>query len=213
MFTKTSQRHFYNGLSGRRAETEICCLAPEKEKSSELGEKYQKLKKEFFLTKAKLTSMICTMNKRWISLQGLVPFLYNFFLYNFLSDESKEWREIQSLNVFCPSCRREVWSVLQVSLQPSSGNSFSFPCTAFLPSKRQTSDAWGLLYCTGKSAAEKSIKLLYLKRRENLFSKLKQKWQTLGNLWLFSVYLVNTSGPFLFFLCRAFCSQVQYAES
>ena len=133
-------------LSGKRARTGRYVVRQVKSQAPNNGN-IRNWKKEVFLTAAKPTVMILPVNKRWIHFPGLVPlfFCLTFFWCNFSCDESKGWKgektlmTVQFLNIFCPTCKRTavVWDRLQVSLQPSSESSFSSPCSALPPSKRQ----------------------------------------------------------------------------
>lgn len=98
--------------------------------------------------------------------------------------------------------KEQVWSVSWVSLQPSSGSSFSFPCTAFPPQRRGKPVMLGGCYTAQANLLERSLQTSYT-WRENLFSKLK-KWQTPGNLGALLAYLVNISG---FFCAQSFLAK------
>lgn len=139
--------------------------------------------------------MILPMNKRWISLQSLVPFLLHFFFLDTISYvmRARSGEKLSSWMFSALAVKEQVWSVSWVSLQPSSGSSFSFPCTAFPPQRRGKPVMLGGCYAAQANLLERSLQTSCI-GGENLFSKLK--WQTLGNLGAFLAYLVNISGFF-----------------
>lgn len=165
MFTKTSQRHFYNGLSGRKAERErdVAWHLKKKKKLQIEEKKIRNWKKQSSWLKLSWPLWYAQWIKGELVRRVWCLSCIIFFNIIFKVMRARNGEKFSPWMFSALAVEEQVWNVLQVSLQPSSGN--SFPCTAFLPSKRQTSDAWGLLCCTGKSAAEKSIKLLYLKRK------------------------------------------------
>lgn len=62
-----------------------------------------------------------------------------------------------------------------------------------------------LSHCTGKSVGGKTSNLLYLKRRDNVLSKLKKEMtKALGNLGVVLAYLVSISG---FFCAQSFVAK------
>lgn len=121
MFTKA----LYNCLSGSSAGTERYVAWHLKKIKLQIEEKIRNWKKKSSWLKLSWPLWFVQWIKSELVCRIWCLFCLSFFGYNFLCDESKEWREIQFLNVFCPGCKRGGVKCVTVSLQPSSGESFS----------------------------------------------------------------------------------------
>ena len=160
--------------------------------------------------------MILPMKKRWIHFQGLLPLFFCLIFFDAISHVMRargggERRLLWKFSSWIFSAlpvKEQLWCEMgygSVCSHHQKAASVSLAPLFPLQTRAKPVMHRELPHCPDKSTGEKTSNLLYLKRRDNLLSKLKKEiTKTLGNLGVVLAYLVNISG---FFCARPFVAK------